>query len=337
MRVALYDRYGPPEVLYVGSAPTPRPGPGEVLVRVHATTVNGGELVARAGGLRLLTGRSFPKRIGLDLAGEVTAVGDGAAPFAVGDRVWGILPRSQYARGRGGSAADYVTVPVGKLAPAPTRVDLAGAAALMAGGTTALTALRDVARLRPGERLLVTGANGGVGSITVQLGRALGARVTALANGATLDLVRALGAEVALDHATAQLSELGRFDVVVDTVGTVPGQLRRLLTRRGRMVAITVRGVGPAAAVLASLVHGRRRIRIFSGNPGSPLLRDLTAYIDRGEVVPVIARVHPLEEIATAHRALEARGVAGKHVVRLVPEPEIDLVERTEPSTGNRS
>ena len=176
MRRAQFHRYGPPEVLQLGQVPVPVRQPGEVLVRVHGASVNGGELVGRAGGLRLLMlGSPFPRGTGLDFAGEVEAVEGDPGGLAVGDRVWGVLPRKQYAAGRKGSAAEYVSVPLDHLSRSPENLDLVSAAALPAVGTTAITALRDVARVRAGEQLLVRGASGGVGSIAVQLGRALGA------------------------------------------------------------------------------------------------------------------------------------------------------------------
>lgn len=314
MRAALYDSYGPPEVLYEGRVPVPSPGPGEVLVRVHAASVNGGELAGRSGRVRLVTGRRFPLRTGLDFTGEVAAVDAGVKGLREGARVWGALPR-----GRFGSAAEYVTVRPRQFAYAPEGLDLVEAVALPVG-TTAITALRDVAQLRAGERLLVRGASGGVGNVAVQLGKALGAHVTALAGSANLDLARDLGADEALSYATTGPADLGRFDVVLDTAGTQHREFRRLLGPRGRMVAIAFDMKSPApslAYILASSVHGPRRVRFFSGNPRHGLFADLTRYVDSGALRPVVDTVHPLADIATAHRALERGGVRGKHVIRI--------------------
>ncbi|MGW4545465.1 NAD(P)-dependent alcohol dehydrogenase [Streptomyces violaceorubidus] len=314
MKAVLFDRFGPPEVLYVGRRPVPAIGPEEVLVRVHAAGVNGGDLHDRTGKVRLVTGRAFPKGCGIDFAGEVAEVGAAVRGVREGRRVWGLLGR------RTGSMAEYVAVGPRHLAPAPENLTPEEAVSLLAGAATALTALRDKAALQPGERLLVRGGSGGVGSVAVQVGRLLGAHVVALAGGRNLDFVRGLGAEEALDHRTTLLSALGRFDVVLDTVGTDQARVRRLLAPGGRMVAVTVdfdRPLAGIATVLGSLVHGKGLIRVFSGNPDSALLAEAARLAERGDLVPVVDTVHPLDGVADAQRALAAGGVRGKHVVRV--------------------
>ncbi|WP_039940166.1 NAD(P)-dependent alcohol dehydrogenase [Streptomyces himastatinicus] len=315
MKAVLYDRYGGPDVLYLGRVPRPEPTVGEVLVKVQAFSVNGGELAARAGHLRLVDGRRFPKRVGLDFTGEVAAMGAGVTRLAVGDRVWGVLGRTSGF----GSAAEYATVPAERVGRLPDGLDLVEAAALPVA-TTAITALRDKAGLRPGERLLVRGAAGGVGNAAVQLGRAYGAEVTALARAANLDFVRGLGAHKAVDHRTVRSAELGDFDVVLDTVGTDVRAYRRQLNPGGRMVTIAFDVKRPAASlgyVAASMVHGHGRVRLFSGNPTRAHFDDLARHVVEGKLSPAVDTVFPLEETAAAHRALEAGGVQGKYVVRV--------------------
>ncbi|WP_204039542.1 NAD(P)-dependent alcohol dehydrogenase [Acrocarpospora phusangensis] len=315
MRAALYDRYGPPDVLYEGKVPVPQIKPDEVLVRVHAASVNGGELAGRAGKLRLVTGRRFPQRTGIDFTGEIAEVGPSVAGLREGERVWGILGR------KFGSVAEYVAVRPRQTAPAPADLTMVEAVSLLAGGTTSITALRDKAHLKAGERLLVRGASGGVGSVAVQIGKLFGAHVTALAGPKNLDFVRDLGADEVLDYHTTHPSGLGAFDVIMDTVGTHHPAYRRLLAPGGRMVAIAFdleNLLTSLSYILGSAVHGSQRVRFFSGNPGHELFAELTRYAENGDIRPVVDTVHPLAGIAAAHRALEAGGVRGKHVIQLV-------------------
>ncbi|MEV0676469.1 NAD(P)-dependent alcohol dehydrogenase [Actinosynnema sp. NPDC050436] len=308
MRLATFDRYGPPEVLTVTTAPVPRPQPGEVLVRVRAVSVNGGEAAVRSGRLRLLTGRRFPRRVGVDLVGEVVSA---TGRFAAGDLVWGLVGR------RLGSAAEYVAVRADRLDHVPAGLDAVRAAALPSG-TTAITALRDKAALAPGERLLVRGATGGVGHVAVQLGKAMGAHVTALAGASTLDLARELGADRAVDYRAP--GELGRFDVVLDAVGTDLPAFRRLLAPGGRMVAIAFDLDHPVRSLGHIALHAPRRdrwVRGFSGNPTTPLFAELGRWVAAGAVEPRVDRVFPLAEVAAAHRAFEQGGVRGKIIVEL--------------------
>ncbi|WP_333749402.1 zinc-binding dehydrogenase, partial [Streptomyces sp. IBSBF 2394] len=228
--------------------------------------------------------------------------------------VWGLLGR------RTGSMAEYVAVSPRRIASAPGNLTPEEAVSLLAGATTALTALRDKAALQPGERLLVRGGSGGVGSVAVQVGRLLGARVVALAGAGNLDFVRELGAEDVRDHRRTPLSALGRFNVVLDTVGTEPARVRRLLAPGGRMVAVAPDFDRPLAwlgTVLGSVAHGKGRIRFFSGNPDGALLAEAARLAEHGDLVPVVDTVHPLDRAADAQRALEAGGVRGKHVVRV--------------------
>ena len=313
MRAALFDRYGPPEVIYQGRLPVPDHGDDRVLVRVLATSVNGGELSGRSGALGPLGGLVMggpPRRLGLDFVGDVVAVGANVRGVGVGERVWGLL--------RGfGAAAEYAAVAPDRIAAVPRDMDPLQAVAIPVA-TTTVTALRDKARLRPGERLLVRGATGGVGVSGVQLGRAYGAHVTALARAEHLDLARELGADEAFDYRTTAPADLGRFDVVLDTVGTDLPAYRALLAPGGRMVAVSFdldRPLRSLGYILGSAVHGRGRVRFFSGNPRRDLLEEVARLVEAGDLRPVVDRVFPLSDLAGAHRALEAGGVRGKVVV----------------------
>ncbi|MEU5513387.1 NAD(P)-dependent alcohol dehydrogenase [Streptomyces griseoaurantiacus] len=313
MRAVQYDRFGPPEVLGVREVPTPDPGPREVLVEVHGVALNAGESPFRVGRMRRISRTSFPRGVGSDFAGRVTAVGAEVQEWRAGDAVWGLMPHFTF-----GAMADYVAVPEQRLARAPENLSLLEAAALPVSGTTAVTALTDKAHLVAGERLLVRGAAGGVGSTVVQLGKALGAEVTALAGASNLDWVRELGADTALDYRTTRPEDLGRFDVIVDLVGTEIGAYQSRLDRRGRMVALSFdpdRIVGSMLGMVLRAAVRPRRIKLFSNNPSSGRLAELTSIVERGDIRPVIDTVLPMADVVKAHRDLEAGGVRGKYVI----------------------
>ncbi len=315
IRAALYDRYGGPEVLREAHVDAPSPKAGEVLVRVHAASVNGYDVGARSGALKIFTGRKFPKRTGLDFAGEVVDTLAGSA-FKSGDRVWGVLPLHQL-----GSAAELICVQPVQLAHSPVGLGFVEAAALPVVGSTVITALRDMGKLKPGQRLLVRGASGGVGSIAIQLGHALGAHVTGLASAANLGFVREMGADVALDYAITEPASLDAFDVILDTVGSNPRAWRRRLTLTGRMIAIVPDLKHPLTSMAYfawSRVHGERRVRFFSDKPNTGLLTDLANYVKDGSVKPIVDQVHFLSNVADAHRAMEAGGRCGKQVLRVI-------------------
>ncbi|SEH00871.1 NADPH:quinone reductase [Nonomuraea solani] len=313
MRAVQYHRFGPPDVLRVDEVPTPQPGPGEVLIEVHAASVDAGELAIRAGRLPGIIRTRFPRGLGGDFTGRVEALGSGVRAWKVGEEVWGVMPHFA-----SGAIAEYVTVPERRLARAPKNLSLLDAAALPASGTTVMTALIDKAALLSGERLLVRGAAGGVGSLAVQLGKALGAHVTALAGARNLDWVTELGADAAFDYRTTRPEDLGRFDVIVDVVGTDLGVYRARLTRGGRMVALAFDPERVWTSIAASglqAVLSPRRMKLFSNNPSPGRIAELTAAAEAGSVRPAIDTVYPMDGVAEVHRRLEAGGVRGKYVI----------------------
>jgi NADPH:quinone reductase-like Zn-dependent oxidoreductase len=316
MRAVQYDSYGPPEVLQVRTVPVPRVKPGHVLVRVAATSVNAADTAVRAGKLKLVSGRSFPHGTGFDFAGTVTEFASDVTGFVAGDEVWGFV---NAVRNPGPSvgAAEYVLAPASGAALRPRTVSAVEAAAVGAVGASALGILRDVLKLQLGERVLVRGANGGVGTAAVQVARALGGQVTALASAPHLDRLRDLGAQRACDYHVTSPADLGRFDVILDPVSRDMRPYRTLLTKTGRMAAMALGSPADLAYLLASAVHGRRRVRFVQSPATGPLLADLARYVGDKSVTPVIESVYPLDDIAAAHRSLETSGGFGKRVIQV--------------------
>jgi NADPH:quinone reductase-like Zn-dependent oxidoreductase len=312
MKAAQIMSFGTPDVLRVTETERPSPGAGEVLVAVEASSVNGHDTIVRAGGLRMVSGRTFPIGVGLDFAGVVVAVGAGVDGYRAGDRVWGTVhPRQRHTTA---AAAEHVVVPADRIGPAPAGASAVAAASLVVAGSTALIALRDSVGLNAGERILVRGAAGGVGTAAVQLAHAMGGHVTALARDRHAPALRDLGADEVLDYRTTTSDQLGPFDVILDTVGSELHCYRGRLAKGGRMTTVGL-SASALAAIAASSVHGSRRIRTFSANPRSAVLGELADHVTSGALRPVVHSVFPLTDIAAAHQAFEHGGVMGKLVL----------------------
>lgn len=315
MRAVQFDSYGPPELLHITEVAVPRVRPGALLVRVAATSINGADVGLRSGALKLAGGRKFPRGTGFDFTGEVVETGEGVRGYAPGDAVWGFVQDAK--TGPVGAAAEYVVAPVEAVARRPRALDAISAAALPGAAGAALGALRDVARVRSGDRVLIRGANGGVGTSAVQIAHALGAHVTALARAGQFDDLRELGADETRDYRSTDPRGLGKFDVILDPVGRDLPAFRKLLTRGGRMVTMALGGPRDIAYLLASQVFGPRRVRFAQVPPTHKLLDDIAGLVDNGSIRPVIDDRHALDDIAAAHRALDRGGIFGKHVIQV--------------------
>lgn len=320
MDAVVQHGYGGPEVLAVERVPVPEPGSGEVLVRVRAAAVDRGvwhimtgtPLVARLG-----FGFRTPRQpiAGLDVAGVVTAVGAGTTRFRPGDEVFGTAK---------GSLARYAVAAEDRLTIKPPAVPFRDAAATPVSGTTALRAVRAIGRVTAGQRVLVLGASGGVGSFAVQLAAAAGARVTGVASAEKADLVRSLGAERVLDHRRDDVLRLpDRFDVVVDIAGRLPvGALRRLLTPVGTLVIVGGEDGGALTggmqrqlgARLRSAVD-RRRLTFFVGTVRADALEELGRLLADGTLHAAVGSTYSLADAPRALADLEAGRVRGKAVV----------------------
>jgi len=317
MKAAQHEAYGSAEVLKTRQLPLPALKPGHALVRVAASSVNGVDITIRSGRLKMLTGKHFPKGTGRDFAGEVVAIDPAETVFKVGDPVWGFI--EGFEQSPSAAAAEYVLAPFGGLALRPRTIDAIGAAALSGAAAAALGVLRDAAKVGKGDRVLVRGANGGVGVAAIQIAKVMGAHVTALVSTADqIAQAQAIGADVAFDYHKLQPRKLGRFDVVFDPVGRGMSPFRRLLDKDGVMACVAVPGPGDIAYILFSNIYGSRRVRFVRMPPTGKLLGELTPYVDEHGVKPVIDSEYTLDTIADAHHSLERSGGFGKRVVRSV-------------------
>jgi NADPH:quinone reductase-like Zn-dependent oxidoreductase len=324
MRAAVRERYGSPDVVEVREVPMPVPAEDEVLVRVHAASVNRGDLdwiEPRPAFTRLFIGVRAPRspRIGLDAAGVVEAVGPGVTRFKPGDRVFADL----YGFGQG-SFAEYVCAREAAFLPIPEAMSFDEAATLPHAGVLAVQGLRlrDGRTVGPGDRVLVSGASGNVGPFAVQIARSRGAEVTGVCSTAKVDLVRSLGAEQVIDYTKVDYTRTGeRYDWILD-VDSHQTVFRARHALRPNGVYVTLGGSGRRilSALLAGPVVGRatgRRLglMIWWKPFRAEDVATLTGLIAAGQVRPVIDRHFPLDDIVQALRRVNDGDANGKVVV----------------------
>ncbi|MEV4947749.1 NAD(P)-dependent alcohol dehydrogenase [Streptomyces sp. NPDC053755] len=322
MKAIVQDRYGSPDVLEYRDVEEPAVAGHEVLVRVRAAAVNardwhymrGDPYVAR---LAFGLGRPRVRVRGTDFAGVVQAVGKDVRGFRAGDEVFGEAE---------GAFAQYVRATPDVLAPIPAGLTFAQAAAVPLAGNTALMGLRDVGRVGPGARILINGASGGVGTFAVQIGKALGAEVTAVCGTRNADLVGSLGADHVVDYTRDDFTRRpGRYDVVLDLVGNRSlAAYRRVLAPDGTLV-LSGGGVSRGGSLfgpMGLLVRGRavaafvgHRLLVLESTPSAENLVALGELVETGRLTPVIDRTYPLGEAAEAIRYLEVEHARAKVVL----------------------
>jgi len=322
MKAIVRTTYGPPEVLELGEIDKPVPAEDEVLVRVRATSVNPVDWHTLTGTpylLRLQEGLRGPKseQLGVDFAGTVEAVGANVTGVQPGDDVFG---------GRSGAFAEYVSVR-DAVVRKPPNLSFEQAAAVPIAGLTALQGLRDKGGLQSGQKVLINGASGGVGTFAVQIAKALGADVTGVCSTSKVDLVRGLGADHVVDYTAGDVDGGQRYDVVLDTGGHRSlRRLRRTLTPRGTLVIVGSETDGrwlggfdrTIRAMLLSPFVSQKLAPLASSENAADLIV-LTGLIESGQVTPVVDRTYPLAETAAALRHMLDGRVRGKVVVDVSP------------------
>ena len=322
MKACVYFRYGGPEVVEIRDMPTPVPAAGEILIRIVATTVSAGDWRVRSLNLprgfgpmgRLAFGLRGPRQpiMGTEFAGVVAAAGARVTRFVPGDAVFG------FPGGKFGCHAQYrVLSQDGPVVPKPGNLSFEEAASLSFGAMTALHFLRK-AGVTVGDKVLVVGASGAVGSALVQLARHLGAEVTGVTSSANTGLVMSLGAHRVVDYTASDVtSGADSYDVIADTVGTTSfARYRRVLRPKGRLLAIAAGLPDMMAALWAPLYGGRR---VIVGPAGERLddLRQIAAWAEQGVLRPVIDRRYDMAEIVAAHAYVDTGRKRGSVVVRM--------------------
>lgn len=305
MKAVRYHQHGPADLLRYEEAERPAPGPGQVLLRVAATTYNPVDAAIRAGYLQQVFPLEFPHVPGLDVAGTVEELGDGVDGLRVGDAVVGFLPMDA-----DGATAEYVAAPAGVLAAAPTGIPLAQAAALPSTGLSAWQSLVELAGLRAGQRIVITGAGGAVGSYAVQLAHRAGAHVIAVAGARSVDAVRGYGADEVVDRSTTDVAAAVTepVDVVLNLAPLPdPAPLFGLLRPGG----VLVTSVPPAPD------PGDRDVRAVAlfvrSDPEQ--LAELVRLVDAGELAVDVAQTLPFTDLPSVHARSEAGELHGKVVL----------------------
>jgi NADPH:quinone reductase-like Zn-dependent oxidoreductase len=309
MKAIRFHEYGDPEVLRLDETDLPTPGPGQVRVRVAATSFNGVDGNIRAGRMQGPMPMDLPHTPGLDLAGTVDAIGDGADAIREGDPVIGFLPF-----GDDGATAEYVLATADTLAPAPTSIPLADAAALPLVGLTAWQALFEHANLRAGQRILVNGASGAVGGYAVQLAKSVGAHVIATATPRTREQVTTQGADEIVDHTAGDVSAAVRepVDVLLNLAPISPEQFANLagVVRDGGVIVNTTVWM-PAPS---DETRGVRGIDLFVRSDATQLT-ELAARVDRGELTINVGERVPMTELPSIHARAAEGTLTGKVVI----------------------
>ena len=311
MRAVVAHEYGAPDVLKIEQVPRPEPNDDEALVRVIASSVNPADPLTLSGRYAKEFGTHLPLIPGYDIAGVVEKTGSSVTRLKAGDAIYG-YPTF------GGGWADYVTVKEWEVGPKPKSLNFVEAAAVPMGALTAWQALVDVAKLQPGQTILIHGGSGGVGSFAVQIAKARGARVIATASTSNQDLLKRLGADVAVDYTKTKFEDVARdVDAVLDPVGKDTLARSYGVVKKGGIVMSLVARPDPAELQK----HGIRGAGI-SSHPDADDLTEIAQLIDAGKIKPTVTQVFQLTDAVKAQQQAATHHTRGKIVLRVAEEPK---------------
>lgn len=316
MKAIVINAYGSPDVVELKEVTRPAIKDDEVLVRVHAASLNAGDVFALKGSpwlIRLTIGLNKPNNyiLGWDMAGRVEAVGSRVTRFKPGDEVFASCQ---------GSLAEYAHVAEDKLALKPANLTFEQAAAVPTAAVTALLGLRDAGQLQPGQKVLINGASGGVGTFAVQIAKVLGTEVTGVCSTRNVDLVRSLGADHVVDYTCADFTNNGwRYDLILDNVASRSfADLRRVLTPQGKIIPNSGHaGMGYVFKAFALSLVRREHGSMYVASPNGQTLATLKDFSEAGKITPVIDRTYPLSETPAAFQYLVNEHARGKVVISM--------------------
>jgi NADPH:quinone reductase-like Zn-dependent oxidoreductase len=315
VKAAAFEMYGGPEVLRVVDMPSPVPRSNELLVRVYAAGVNPADWKLRSGQFRYLFRLPLPFVPGMDIAGEVIAVGAAVRGFSIGDRVFAMLQMKA-----GGGYAQEAVVEAALAAHAPRALSLAEASAIPLAGLTAYQALHRHGAIAAGQAVLVNGASGGVGAFAVQIARAAGASVTAITSTQNIDFARELGADSVLDYRIDDVfCGPRRFDLVFDTIAKVSFRRWRDVLRPTGVVVTVNPVIGKVVPSFVTRMFGIDRLRSVFTEPSADDLLALARLVETGSVRVPIQRTYALDDVIAAHEHSASERVRGKLVIAMDP------------------
>ena len=325
MKAAVYSKYGSADNVTIADVPRPEISAGQVLVQVFASSITTADWRFRASAFpgllwlpgRLIAGLIRPKQpiLGAEFAGRVVSVGADVTDFKLGDEVFGFS-------GTFGAHAEYLAVNAnGSIAHMPEGTRFEEAAALPFGAVCALVFLRDFAKLRPGQKVAIGGASGGVGAYAVQIAKALGAEVTAITSTRNIDLVRSLGADRVIDYTREDAARLGEIhDVVFDTAGTLRfAKARRMMKKTALFLPLEINIPDALTALVTNLLSGKKLASHINGDRQEDL-EAVGVMLRRGEIRAVIDSTYPLSRIADGHRRVETRHKTGSVIINIAGE-----------------
>lgn len=309
MKAIVINQFGGPEQLHPEELPMPVARKGQVLVKIHASSVNPIDFKVRQGAMKFMTGKKFPKILGGDIAGVVQ---QDSGAFRTGDKVFGMLSSS------GGAYAEYIAVNTEQLCLMPEGFSFEEAAAVPLAALTALQALQKSKRTLNGLQVLINGASGGVGHFAVQIAKALGATVTAVSSQANHDMLKSLGADAVIDYHTEKFyRSSARYDIVFDAAGAVSYFKSRKVMNPNGWYVTTLPNHGYIFYRLFNIFRNKK-VSFIMTSPKGIDLKLIAQMMEKGQVKPVIDAVFPLDAVANAHVKAETNRTKGKIVLKVV-------------------